>query len=71
VHKGTITQLPPKEKSDMCIMQDAYLYCEPCNIAGVHPGQADFVYDSGTLSGVMGEREMDILRKFEMSKSRP
>jgi hypothetical protein len=61
VYKGTVVQLPPKEKTGMCLVQDALLYCEPCNMAGVHPGQVDFVYDSGTVSGVMGEREMNIL----------
>jgi hypothetical protein len=62
-HKGTIVQLPPKtEKAGMCLMLDAQLYCKPCNAAGVHSGQVDFIYDSGTVSGVMGAREMDILQ---------
>ena len=62
-HKGTIVQLPPKtEKAGMCLMLDAQLYCKPCNAAGVRSGQVDFIYDSGTVSGVMGAREMDILQ---------
>ena len=65
VHKGTIVQLPPKEKTGMCMVRDAFLYCEPCNMVGVRPGQIDFIYDSGTVSGVMGEREMDILKSME------
>jgi len=66
MHKGTIVQLPPKqEKTGMCLVRDALLYCEPCNMAGVRPGQVDFIYDSGTVSGVMGEREIDILRNVE------
>jgi hypothetical protein len=32
-----IVQLPPKEKAGSCIVQGAYLYCEPCNMAVVHP----------------------------------
>jgi hypothetical protein len=62
-HKGTIAQLPPKiEKAGMCLMLDAQLYCEPCNAAGVCSGQVDFIYDSGTVSGVMCTKEMDILQ---------
>jgi hypothetical protein len=57
VYKGTVVQLLPKEKTGMSLVQDALLYCEPCNMAGVHPAQVDFVYDSGTVNGVMGERE--------------
>jgi hypothetical protein len=34
-------------------------------MAGVRPGQVDFIYDSVTVSGVMGEREMDILKRVE------
>jgi hypothetical protein len=62
-HKGTIVQLPPNtEKAGMCLMLDAQLYCKPCNAAGVRSGQVDFIYDSDTVSGVMGAREMDILQ---------
>lgn len=32
---------------------------------GVHLGQIDFIYDSGTVSGVMGEREMEILKNVK------
>jgi hypothetical protein len=46
----------------MCLVQEASLYCEPCHTAGVRPGQVDFIYDSGTVSGVMGVKEMSILR---------
>ena len=28
-------------------------------MTGVRPGQVDFVYDSGTVSRVVGEREID------------
>jgi cell envelope opacity-associated protein A len=55
VHKGTTAQLPPKEKAGMCIICNAFLFCEPCNMAGVRPGQVEFIYDSGAVSGVMGE----------------
>lgn len=65
VHKGTIAQLPPKEKTGMCLIWDGFLYCKPCNAAGVCPGQVDFIYDSGTVSRVMGERETDILKSVE------
>jgi hypothetical protein len=64
-HKGTIVQLPPKtELAGLCKIQEenAGLYCEPCNAAGVRPGQIDFIYDSGTVNGVMGEKEKAILR---------
>ena len=65
VHKGTIVQLPPKEKTGMCLVGDVNLYCEPCNTAGVRQGQVDFIYNSGTVSGVMGEREMNIIKNVE------
>jgi hypothetical protein len=51
-HIGTIVQLPPKtELAGLCNItaeENAGLYCEPCNAAGVRPGQIDFIYDSGT-----------------------
>jgi hypothetical protein len=65
VYKGTVVQLPPKEKTGMCLVRDVLLYCEPCNRAGLRPGQVDFAYDSGTASGVMGEQEMNILQNVE------
>jgi len=65
VHKGTIVIIPPKERTGMCLFRDKMLYCEPCNMTGVRPGQVDFVYDSGTVSGVMGEREIGILKSVE------
>jgi hypothetical protein len=34
-------------------------------MAGVRPGQVDFFYDSGIVSGVTREREMDILKSIE------
>ena len=57
VHKGMIVQLPPpkKEKAGMCIVRDAFMYCEPCNMVGVHPGQVDFINDAGTVRGGMEE----------------
>ena len=64
-HKGTIAQLPPKtELAGLCKITEEYagLYCEPCNAAGVRPGQIDFIYDSGTVNGVMGEKERAILK---------
>jgi hypothetical protein len=62
-HKGTQAQLPPKtEHTGMCLDKVASLYCEPCFAMGVRPGQVDFIYDSGTVSGFMGEREMNILK---------
>jgi hypothetical protein len=65
VHKGTIAIILPKEKTGMCLVRDAMLYCEQCNMTGVRPGQVDFVYDLGTMSGVMGDREIKILRSIE------
>ena len=63
VHNGTIAQLPLKERTGMCLVQDTMLYCEPCNMTGVHPDQVDFVYNSGTVSRVMGEHEIGILTR--------
>jgi hypothetical protein len=34
-------------------------------MAGVRPGQVDFIYDSGTVSGVMGECAIGILKSAE------
>jgi hypothetical protein len=68
VHKGTIVQLPTKtEKTGMCLMTqlDAQLYCEPCNLMGVGIDEVDFIYDTGTVSGVMGEKEKEILKSVE------
>lgn len=62
-HKGTYAQLPPKtEQASMCLVQDALLYYEPCNMVGVRPRQVDFICDSGAVSGMIGEREMNILK---------
>jgi hypothetical protein len=55
-HKGTYAQLPQKtEQTGMCLARDACLYCEHSFAAGVHPNQVDSIYDSGTVSGMMGE----------------
>ena len=67
-HKGTIVNLPPRtEHSGMCnvITRDAMLYCEPCNLMGVKQDEIDFVYDSGTVSGVIGAKEKSILCNVE------
>jgi mannitol-specific phosphotransferase system IIBC component len=62
-HKGTYAQLPPKtEHAGMCLIRDACLYNEYSYAAGVHPNQVDFIYDSGMVSGVMGEKEINILK---------
>jgi hypothetical protein len=62
-HKGTQVQVPPKnEHAGLCTIQEAFLYYKPCAAAGVRPGQVDFIYDSGTVSGVTGEKEMQILK---------
>jgi hypothetical protein len=69
VHKGTVVQLPPKkEQSGMCLMHElsSELYCEPCNLMGVGSDEIDFVYDTGTVSGVIGKREQEILKKLKM-----
>jgi hypothetical protein len=34
-------------------------------MTGVHPGQIDLIYDSRTVSRVMGKREMEILRNIK------
>jgi hypothetical protein len=60
--KGTYAKIPPKEQTGMCHTIETSLYSRPCNVAGVHLGQIDFIYDSGTVSGVMGEKEMNILK---------
>ena len=44
---------------------DAHLYCEPCNLMGVGNDEVDFIYDTGTVSGVMGEKEKEILKSVE------
>ena len=67
-NKGTIAQLPPKaEKTGMCLVTElsSELYCEPCNLMGVSYDEIDFVYDTGTVSGVMGPKEKNILFNVE------
>ena len=67
-HKGTIVQLPPKtEQTGMCLITElnSELYCEPCNLMGVSYDEIDFVYDTGTVSGVMGPKEKNILFNVE------
>jgi hypothetical protein len=67
-HKGTIVNLPPKvEHAGMCkvITRDALLYCEPCNLMGVKHDEIDFIYDLGTVSGVIGAKEKSILCNVE------
>jgi hypothetical protein len=61
--------LPPKqEKAGMCLIIEPAadhcmdLYSEQYNAAGVSQGQIDFIYDSGTVNGVMGKKEMAILK---------
>lgn len=44
----------------MCM--DTKLYCEPCYTVGVRSGQVDFIYDSGTEKGIMGKKEIEILK---------
>ena len=66
-HKGTIVHIPPKtELAGLCKVEEEYagLYCEPCNTAGVRNGQIDFIYDSGTVNGLMGEKEKAILQNI-------
>ena len=68
VHKGTIVQLPPKvEHTGMCLTTEinSELYCEPCNLMGVSYNEIDFIYDTGTVSGVMGPKERKILFNVE------
>ena len=68
VHKGTIAKLPPKvEHTGMCIVTEinSELYCEPCNLMGVSYNEIDFIYDTGTVSGVMGPKERKILFNVE------
>ncbi len=68
VFNVTIVRLPmSKEKAGMCIGHDALLYCKPCNMAGVRSKQVDFVNDSGTVSGVIGEKKW---RSKKMSKKK-
>jgi hypothetical protein len=49
----------------MCLIRDACLYTEYSFAAGIRPNQVDFIYDSGTVSGVTGEKEANILKNVE------
>jgi hypothetical protein len=53
------------EKSNTCFEREAQLYCEPCYVMGVATDEVDFVYDSGTTSGVAGMKEKEILFDVE------
>ncbi len=53
------------EQSNACFVRGALLYFEPCYIMGVATDEIDFVYDSGTTSGVPGVNETDILFNVE------
>jgi hypothetical protein len=53
------------EQSNACIDREAKLYCEPCFVTGVADDEIDFVYDSGTTSGVAGINEKEILFDVE------
>jgi hypothetical protein len=50
------------EQAGMCLDLDGLLYCEPCNAAGVCPGQVDLIYDLGTVNWVTGAKELAILQ---------
>jgi hypothetical protein len=68
VHKGTIVQIPPKvEHTGICTIMELNneLYWEPCNLMGVSYNEIDFIYDTGTVSGVMGPKERKILFNVE------
>ena len=41
------------------------LYCKPCNLMGVAYDEIDFIYDTGTVSGVLGTKECNILANVE------
>jgi hypothetical protein len=43
------------EQTEMYLVHDALFYCEPCNVADICLVQVDFIYDSGTVSGVIGQ----------------
>jgi hypothetical protein len=65
--KCTCSVAPKTEKKVMCLMTklDAQLYCEPCNLMGVGIDEIDFIYDTGTVSGVIVEKEKEILKNVE------
>ena len=41
------------------------LYCKPCNLMGMAYDKIDFVYDKGTVSGVLGPKERSMLANVE------
>jgi hypothetical protein len=53
------------EQSNACFERKAQLYYEPCFVMGVASDKIDFVYNSGTTSGVAGINEKDILFDVE------
>jgi hypothetical protein len=54
-----------REPSNAFLEQDAQLYYEPCYVMGVAADKVDFVYDSGTTSGVAGIIDKNILFDVE------
>ena len=69
IHKGTIVQIPhPRtEQTSMALVTElsSELYCEPCNLMGMAYDEIDFIYDTGTGSGVLGPKERSILANVE------
>jgi hypothetical protein len=53
------------EQSNACFKREAQLYCKPCFVMGIATDEIDFVYNSGTTSGVAGINEKDILFDVE------
>ena len=58
---------PRMEQTSMALVTElsSKLYCEPCNLMGVAYGEIDFIYDTGTMSSVLGPKERSILANVE------
>ena len=58
---------PRMEQTSMALVTElsSKLYCEPCNLMGMAYDEIDFIYDTGTVSGVLGSKECSILTNVE------
>ncbi len=50
-----------KENKNKTEKDDVLLLVKPCNVMGVKYDESNFIYDTGTVSEVMGACEKDIL----------
>ena len=61
-------QLSPRtEQTGMALVTElsSELYCKPCDLMGMAYDKIDFIYDTGTVSGVLGPKERSILANVE------